>query len=83
MNYRVKPEGTHKIKAPMYADVLALIGTSNSELQQMVNAFHDACLKWGMRINTETTKILSIGVEEASILIAGCVLENVSEFCYL
>ena len=23
MNYRVKPEGTHKIKAPMYADDLA------------------------------------------------------------
>ena len=40
-------------------------------------------MKWGMRINTEKTKILSIGVEEANILIAGCVLENVSERCYL
>ena len=29
----------HKIKAPTYADDLALIGTSDSELQQMVNAF--------------------------------------------
>ena len=47
----------------------------------MVNAFHDACMKWGMRINTEKTKILSIGVEEANILIAGRGLENVSEFC--
>ena len=42
MKYRVKPEGTHKIKAPMYADDLAVIGTSNSELQQMVKAFLDA-----------------------------------------
>ena len=83
MNYRVKPKGTHKIKAPMHADDLALIGTSNSKLQQMVNAFHDACKKWGMRINTEKTKILSIGAEEANVLMAGRVLENVSEFCYL
>ena len=41
-------------------------------------------MKWGMRINTETTKILSIGAEEANIsIIAGRVLENVCEFCYL
>ena len=45
MNYRVKPDGTHKIKAPMYADDLALIGTSNSELQQTVNAYHDTCMR--------------------------------------
>ena len=48
----------------------------------MVNAFHDTCMKWGMRINTDKTKILSISAEEASISIAGRVLENVSEFCY-
>ncbi len=83
MNYRVKPDGTHKIKAPMYADDLALLGTSSSELQQMVNAFHDTCIKWGMRINTDKTKILSISAEEANISIAGHVLENASEFCYL
>ena len=29
------------------------------------------------------TKILSIGVEEANILLAGRVLDNVSEFCYV
>ena len=80
MNYCVKPDGTHKIKAPMYADDLALLGTSSSELQQMVNAFHGTCMKWGMRINTDKTKILSIGAEEGSISIAGRVLENVSEF---
>ena len=39
INYCVKPDGTHKIKAPMYANDLALSGTSSSELQQMVNAF--------------------------------------------
>ena len=78
--YPVKPERTHKMKAPIYANNLALIGTSNSELQQMVVAFHDAWMKWGMRINTGKTKILSIGVEEANILIAGRVLVNVSEF---
>ena len=49
----------------------------------MVNAFHDTFMKWGMRINTDKTKILSIGAEEANISIAGRVLENVSEFCYL
>ena len=49
----------------------------------MVNAFRDACMKWGIRINIEKTQIVSIGAEEANILIAGCVLENVSEFCYL
>ena len=83
MNCRVKPERTHKSKASMYADDLAIIGTSNSELQQMVNAFHDACMKWGMSINTGKIKILSIGGEEAIILIAGRVVENVSEVCYM
>ena len=39
--YLVKPDGTHEI-----TDNLAVIGTSNSELQQMVNAFHDAYMKW-------------------------------------
>ena len=29
MNYRVKPKETDKIKAPLYVDDLALIGTSN------------------------------------------------------
>ena len=53
----------------MYADDLALIGTSNIELQQLVNASHNVCMKWGMRIYTEKTRILSIGVEEANILI--------------
>ena len=49
----------------------------------MVNAFHDTCMTWGMQINTDKTKILSIGAEEANISIAGRVLENVSEFRYL
>ena len=40
-------------------------------------------MKQGMRINTDKTKILSIGAKEATISIAGRVLENVSEFCYL
>ncbi len=44
MKYRVNLEGTHNIKALMYADNLALIGYVN-ELQQMVNAFHNACMK--------------------------------------
>ena len=44
MNYRVKPDRTHKIKVPMYVDDLVLLGTSSSELQQMVNAFHDTCM---------------------------------------
>ena len=52
MNYHVKPDGTHKIKAPMYADDLALLGTSSSELQQMVNAFHDTCIKWDIVVYT-------------------------------
>ena len=83
MNYRVKPDGTHKIKAPMYADNLVVLATSSSELQQMVHAFHDTCMKWSMRINTDITKILSIGAEEANISIAGRVLKNVSKFYYL
>ena len=83
MYYCVKSDGTHKIKAPMYTDNLALLGTSSSELQQMVNDFYDTCMKCGMQINADKTKILSIGVEEANISIAGRVLEIVSEFCYL
>ena len=45
---------------------------ANSELQQMVSAFHDGCMKWSMGINTDNTKILSNGAEEANISIADC-----------
>ena len=37
-------------------------------------------VKWGMRINTEKTKILNFGAKEANVLIAGRVLENVMNF---
>ena len=77
MNYRVKAQGTSIIKAAMYADNLALIGKTSSELQKLVDSLHESCCKWGMKISIKKTKVLSIGYEQARILLDGSVLENV------
>ena len=73
MNYRVKAQGTSVIKAAVYADDLALIGKTLGELQKLVDSLHESYCKWG----------ISIGCEQAGILLDGCILENVTEFTYL
>ena len=83
MNYRVKAQGTSVIKAAMYADDLALIGKTLGELQKLVDSLHESCCKRGMKISIKKTKVLSIGCEQARILLDGSVLENVTEFTYL
>ena len=83
MNYRVKAQGTSVIKAAMYADDLALIGKTSGELQKLVDSLHESCCKWGTKISIKKTKVLSIGYEQAHILLDSSVLENVTEFTYL
>ena len=83
MNCRVKAQGISVIKAAMYADDLALIGKTSGELQKLVDSLHESCCKWGMKISIKKTKVLSIGYEQAHILLDGSVLENVTEFTYL
>ena len=83
MNYRVKAQGTSVIKAAMYADDLALIGKTSGEVKKLVDSLHEFCCKWGMKITTKKTKVLSIGCEQARILFDGSVLENVTESTYL
>ena len=56
MNYRVKAQGTSVIKAAMYADDLALIGKTSSELQKLVDSLHESCCKWGMKISIKKAK---------------------------
>ena len=46
MNCRVKAQGISVIKTAMYADDLALIGKTSSELQKLVDSLHEFCCKW-------------------------------------
>ena len=77
MNYRVKAQETSVIKAAMHADDLTLIGKTSGELQKLVDSLHESCCKWGMKISIKKTKVLSIGCEQARILLDDSVLENV------
>ena len=83
MNYKVKAQGASVIKVAMYADDLALVGKTSGKLQKLVDNLHESCCKWRMKISIKKTKVLSIGYEQARILLDGSVLENVTEFTYL
>ena len=70
---------------PAIAIVVSVLSLRKTlgELQKLVDSLYDSCCKWGMKIRIKKTKFLSIGYEQARILLDGSVLENVTEFTYL
>jgi hypothetical protein len=42
----------------MYADDTALLAESASNLQNMLNLFHEYCHKWKLKVNIDKTKIM-------------------------
>jgi len=42
----------------MYADDTVLLAESASNLQNMLNLFHEYCLKWKLKVNIDKTKIM-------------------------
>ena len=52
------------VQDALYADDLTLIAETRKELQHMITALDQACERWGMHINGEKTKILTVGVTD-------------------
>ena len=86
LSYRDKTPASAHIQDAMYADDMALVAESRSEMQHMVKALDKACERWGMHISVDKTKILTVGEQEpdhAPISIQGQTLEEVESFPYL
>ena len=70
----------------MYADDMALVAESRSEMQHMVKVLDMACERWGMCISVDKTKILAVEEQETEhpfIILQDQVIEEVESFPYL
>ena len=62
--YRDKTSTSSCVQDELYADDLMLTAEARQELQHMITALDQACEQWGMHINGEKTKILTVGVTD-------------------
>ena len=62
--YRNKTLTSSCVQDALYAYDLTLIAEARQELQHMITALDQACERWGMNINGERTKILTVGVTD-------------------
>ena len=86
LSYRDKTSASAYIQDAIYADDMALVAESRSEMQHMVKVLDKACEQWGMCISMEKTKILAVREQETehpSIILQDQVLEEVESFPYL
>ena len=60
LSHRDKTPSPAHIHDAMYADDMALIAESRSELQHMLTVLDEMCEWWGMHISIEKTKILAV-----------------------
>ncbi|CAH0717880.1 unnamed protein product, partial [Brenthis ino] len=70
----------------MYADDLCFLAETPDGLQQLMSRFHQACCKFGLKINVKKTEVMSTdmhGHETLSIKLGEDVLQQVDKFCYL
>ena len=75
-----------RISDLLYADDVAFVAESGSELNEMVNKFNRVCIRRGLKINADKSKVLIVGGREDEghvVSLDGKVLENVKEFSYL
>ena len=64
-----------------YADDSTLLALDFEKLQVAILELQQACLKWGMKINFDKCKVLTLSND--NIVIHGELLENVNNFIYL
>jgi hypothetical protein len=68
-----------------FADDIDLLAESEDKLQELTNRVHESSKRFGLRINGEKKKTMTIGKkkEKISIKLGGEELEQVTEFVYL
>ena len=85
LTYRDKTSASSCVQDALYTDDLTLIAETRKELQHMITTLVKACEQWGMYINGEKTKILTVGVTEdqSPLKLKEQMLEEVESFSYL
>src|SRR6218665_3676354 len=68
-----------------FADDIDLVGGDDGQLQELTDEVHSSSQKFGLKINVEKTKTMTIGKQRKTveIKIEGETLEQVTEFIYL
>src|SRR3984885_5948690 len=68
-----------------FADDIDLMAESEDKLQELTTRVHESSKRFGLKINGEKTKTMTIGKkkEKISIRLGGEELEQVKEFVYL
>jgi hypothetical protein len=79
--------GNDKINILLYADDIVIIGQSQKELQDHLNALSEFCDFWGLQVNTRKTKCMVINrgnrLCNLNVSIKNDIIENVKSFKYL
>ena len=60
LTYRDQTALTTCLQDVLYADDLALVAETRSELQHMVEVLDEACTRWGTCISVSKTKIVQM-----------------------
>ena len=68
-----------------FADDIDLVAESPYQLQELTDSVHDSSRRFGLRINVQKTKTMTIGKQhkELKVRLDGEELEQVTEFVYL
>ena len=88
LTYRDETEAATLIHDVLYVNDLTLIAEARRELQHMLDVLDGACSRWGMTINGEKTKVLTVGdhpeaADQTPITLQNHTLEDVTTFSYL
>jgi hypothetical protein len=71
----------------LYADDTVILSESESDLQAQLDAFHEHCLTWKMKVNIDKSKIVIFGSgrtpHNLSFKYDGSEIEVVKNFNYL
>ena len=83
----VKLDGIH-VPCLLYADDIALIAESETDLQKMIQVLYDWCRKWRMRVNTNKSKVIHYRIKsqdrtKKEFMFGTTNLEVVSRYKYL
>ena len=77
-----------KLGCLMFADDLVILSESSKGLQKAIDRLQDYCLKWGLTINIDKTKVLIFNsgghkYKSYNFTLNGAVIEIVQSYCYL
>ena len=85
LSYQDKTSASRCVQDALHADDLTLIAETRKELQHMITTLDQACERWGMHMNGERTKLLTVGVtdNQPPLKLKDQQLEEVESFPYL